>query len=157
MTSFEHYLELQQLYADYAAALDEALYERWPDFFVEDGTYRLQSKENVSLGHPLATIWCESRGMMQDRVYAVRETLYHEAYFQRHVVSAPRIVGQQDGVLHSEASYVVLRTKRGQFPEILSVGKYVDSTRKVDGKRLFVTRQCIFDNELIPNSIIYPI
>jgi salicylate 5-hydroxylase small subunit len=157
MMNFEEYLALQDLYANYAAALDDGRVEAWPEFFVEDGVYKLQSRENFEHGYPLATLWFESKGMMKDRVFGVRETLYHEPYFQRHVVSAPRITQLDGGTIHAEASYIVTRTKRGQFPEILSVGKYVDVISKVDGALKFVSRHCLFDNDLIPNSIIYPI
>jgi salicylate 5-hydroxylase small subunit len=43
------------------------------------------------------------------------------------------------------------------MPEILSVGRYEDLVvDTADGLR-FAQRLCIFDNDLIPNSLIYPI
>jgi salicylate 5-hydroxylase small subunit len=95
--------------------------------------------------------------MMKDRIYSVLKTLYYERYFQHHVISAPRIVGVEDGVFRTEANYIVYRTKRGQFPELLNLGRYVDTIVKVGGEFKFQTRHCVFDNELIPNSLIYPI
>ncbi len=157
MISFEYYSAIQELYSQYAAALDENRLEAWPDFFVEDGEYKLQARENFDNGFRLATIWCESRGMMKDRVYGVRETLYHESYFQHHVVSAPRVTSAQGDTFTSEANYVVHRTRRGQFPELLNLGRYVDTIVKIDGTLRFKRRFCIFDNELISNSLIYPI
>jgi salicylate 5-hydroxylase small subunit len=157
MIGFEDYFAIQALYATYAAALDENRLETWPDFFVEDGEYKLQSRENFDGGFRLATIWCEGHGMMKDRIYSILKTLYYERYFQHHVVSAPRIVGVEGGVFHTEANYVVHRTKRGQFPQLLNLGRYVDTIVKVGGEMKLQNRLCVFDNELIPNSLIYPI
>jgi len=61
------------------------------------------------------------------------------------------------GVIHSEASYLVVRTRRDQLPEILSVGRYRDQVVETPAGYRFAERLCIFDNDLIPNSLIYPI
>jgi salicylate 5-hydroxylase small subunit len=95
--------------------------------------------------------------MLKDRVYGVRNTLYHAPYYQRHVVSAPRLIGIEDGNIRSEANYLVLRTKRDEFSEIFNVGRYIDVIRNTPEGLRFKSRLCIFDSELIKNSIIYPI
>lgn len=154
---FETWLALQALYTDYALALDAGDLERWPTFFTEDAVYRLQSRENFDRGLPLCTLAFESRGMLKDRVYGARDTIYHDPYHQRHVVGAPRVLGMGDDGIRAEASYVVIRTKRDAMAEILSVGRYVDRIVRVDGALLFAERHVIFDNDLIPNSIIDPI
>jgi salicylate 5-hydroxylase small subunit len=154
-------LALHALYSDYAAALDARELQRWPGFFTEDGVYKLQSRENFDRGLPLATLAFESRGMLQDRVYGAEQTIFHDPYVQRHIVSLPRLLGRestpQGEVLCCEASYLVVRTKRDGLPEILSVGRYLDRVlATADGLR-FAQRLAIFDNDLIPNSIIDPI
>ena len=51
----------------------------------------------------------------------------------------------------------MIRTKRDAMPEILSVGRVIDRlVRTPEGLRI-AARQVIFDNDLIPNSIIDPI
>ena len=60
-------------------------------------------------------------------------------------------------MLRCEASYLVIRTKSDAMPEILSVGRYLDRiVATPEGLRL-AERLVIFDNDLIPNSIIDPI
>lgn len=154
---FDTWLALQALYTDYALALDAGDLERWPAFFTEDAVYRLQSRENFDRGLPLCTLSFESRGMLKDRVYGARDTLYHDPYHQRHVVGAPRVLAVGDDGIRSEASYVVIRTKRDAMAEILSAGRYLDRIVRVDGSLLFAERHVIFDNDLIPNSIIDPL
>ena len=92
MKDFQTYFELLSLYSDYAMVCDSTEWEKWPDFFVDAGTYRLQPRENFEQGLPLCLLALESKAMIQDRVYGVKETLYHDPYYQRHIVGTPRIV-----------------------------------------------------------------
>jgi salicylate 5-hydroxylase small subunit len=150
-------LALHELYSDYAAALDARELSRWPDFFTEDGIYKLQSRENFDRGLPLATLAFESRGMLKDRVYGASETIYHDPYVQRHIVGLPRLLERVGKVLRCEASYLVIRTKADAMPEILSVGRTLDRIVPTPEGLRFAERLVIFDNDLIPNSIIDPI
>ncbi len=152
------WLALQALYADYAAVLDARELQRWPGFFTDDAVYRLQSRENFDRGLPLATLAFESRAMLQDRVTGAADTIFHDPYYQRHVVGAPRVLAHDaDGSLRCEAAYVVIRTKRDALPEILSVGRYLDRIVTTPEGLRFAERLVIFDNDLIPNSIIDPL
>jgi salicylate 5-hydroxylase small subunit len=40
---------------------------------------------------------------------------------------------------------------------VFNAGRYIDRLVRADGRLLFASRLCVFDSELIPNSIIYPI
>jgi len=151
------YMALQNLYSEYSACLDQGEFEKWPEFFLEECEYRIQPRENYERKMPLSIMWLESKGMLKDRVYGIRETLYHDPYYQRHIVSAPRVIVAEDGEIRSEANYLVLRTKQDELSEVFNVGRYIDVIRKTDEGLRFKSRLCIFDSELIPNSIIYPI
>jgi salicylate 5-hydroxylase small subunit len=156
-------LGLVALNAEYAAVLDNGDFSRWPDLFTEDAVYRLQSRENFDRGLPLATLSFESRGMLKDRVYGAAETIFHDPYYQRHVIGLPRVLAHSgDGAdgrpgLRCECNYVVLRTRRDAMPEVLSVGRYIDRVVQTPEGLRFAERLAIFDNDLIANSIIYPI
>jgi salicylate 5-hydroxylase small subunit len=153
----DQWIALQALYADYAACLDAGELARWPDFFTEDAVYRLQSRENFERGLPLATLAFESRAMLKDRVFGAAETIYHDPYYQRHVVGAPRVLAEGADGVRCEAGYVVIRTKRDAMPEILSVGRTLDRVVATPEGLRFAERLVIFDNDLIPNSIIDPL
>lgn len=148
---------VQQLHAEVARVLDAGDFARWPDFFTEDAMYLVQSRENFDRGLPLATMRLESRAMLRDRVVGATDTIFHDPYYQRHVVGAPVILGLHDGEVEAEAAYLVVRTHRDAMPELLSVGRYLDRLVRVDGRWLIRRRTCIFDNDLLPNSLIYPI
>jgi salicylate 5-hydroxylase small subunit len=152
------YLELAGLYAAYAHAVDSGKWDLWPAFFIEECSYRLQPRENHERNLPLATLSFESRGMLEDRVYGIQETLFHDPYYQRHVVGLP-VVHQvdDDGAIHSEANYAVFRTKLDGPSTVFNVGRYIDTVVATPEGLKFATRLCVFDSEMIPNSIIYPI
>jgi salicylate 5-hydroxylase small subunit len=155
-------LEVDQLNAAYAAALDERRFEDWPLFFLEDGSYMLQGRENFDRGLPLALIALESRGMMQDRVYGVTQTIYHAPYYTRHVVGPARVLSAEGddaagGLVRAQAHYAVFRTRPGDTSEVYNVGRYIDEiVRTADGLK-FASRRCVYDSEMVLNSLIYPI
>jgi salicylate 5-hydroxylase small subunit len=150
-------LEIDQLNAAYAAALDEKRFDEWPGFFVEDGRYKVQARENFDRGLPLALIDLESRGMMKDRVYGVTQTIYHAPYYTRHVVGPARVLGEEGGRVRAQSSYAVFRTRPGDASEVYNVGRYIDEIVRTDGGLKFASRLCIYDSEMVLNSLIYPI
>ena len=150
-------IDLIHLYSNYAAAVDAAQWEQWMDLFSDDCEYKIQPRENHERVFPLCTLALLSKNMLKDRVYGIHETLYHDPYYQRHVVGLPTIRSVENGVIYSEANYAVFRTKLSGESTVFNVGRYVDKIKR-DGEALkFISRLCVYDSEMIPNSIIYPI
>jgi len=153
----DDYLAVVQLHAAYVAAVDAGDWDAWCNLFTDDCCYRLVPRENHDRGLPLATLSFESKGMLRDRAYGIRETLFHDPYYQRHVIGLPLIRGRDAGRIRTETNYAVFRTKLSEPTTVFNVGRYLDEiVRTPDGLR-FAVRLAIYDSELIPNSIIYPI
>jgi salicylate 5-hydroxylase small subunit len=150
-------LEIDQLNAAYAAALDERRFDDWPAFFLEDGRYRVQARENFDRKLPLALIALESRGMMKDRVYGITQTIYHGPYYTRHVVGPALVLGQEGSRIRAQANYAVFRTKPGDASEVYNVGRYIDEIERTPEGLKLAARTCVYDSEMILNSLIYPI
>ena len=154
---FQDHFELGQLYANYASALSAGDWDAWPEFFTDECSYRLQPRENFERGFPLATLSFESKGMLKDRVYGIRETLFHDPYYQRHVVGAPVVRKADADRFECEANYAVFRTKLSELSSVFNVGRYIDVIVRTEAGLKFSSRLVIYDSEMIPNSIIYPI
>jgi salicylate 5-hydroxylase small subunit len=154
---FDDWYALTRLYADYASAVDSGQWDLWPEFFTDDCVYRLQPRENHERGFPLATLAFTSKGMLRDRVYGIRDTLFHDPYYQRHVVGTPLIRANEPGRWTCEAHYAVFRTKLSEPTTVFNVGRYLDVVVRTGDGMKFASRECIYDSEMIPNSIIYPI
>jgi len=157
MVDMNTWFGIQQLYADYASAVDSGNWDLWPEFFTEQCVYKLQPRENHERGFPLCTLSLTSKGMLKDRVYGMQETLYHDPYYQRHIVGAPIVRQVADGRIHSEANYAVFRTKFDKESTVFNVGRYIDTIVQTSEGFKFAERLCVYDSEMIPNSIIYPI
>ena len=153
--------ELDQLNGAYAAALDDKRFDEWPLFFTENGHYKVQARENFDRGLPLALIALESQGMMKDRVYGITQTIYHGPYYMRHVISPSRITShttsQEGDVITAQTNYAVFRTKPGSISEVYNVGRYIDEVIKKGDSWKFRSRLCVYDSEMILNSLIYPV
>jgi hypothetical protein len=81
-------LAVENLLARYVHALDDDRLEEWPEFFVEEGRYRITTAENFERKLPLPIIYADSRAMLRDRVSALRHANIYEAQRYRHVVSS---------------------------------------------------------------------
>lgn len=150
-------LEVDQLNAAYAAALDERRFDDWPGFFLEDGRYTVQARENFDRGLPLALIALESQGMMKDRVYGITQTIYHGPYYTRHVLSPAQVLGEEGGRIRAQAHYAVFRTRPGDASEVYNVGRYIDEIVRTPAGLKLASRTCVYDSEMVLNSLIYPI
>ncbi len=178
--------EINRLNASYAQVLDDADYKEWPNFFIECAQYKIQARENYDRGLPLCIVDLESKGMMKDRIYGITETIFHAPYYSRHIISQSSVLGRQtssnahEGVrtcldtlsqllgtqdknlepthlLVSKTNYCVFRTKPGRTSEVFNVGQYIDHWVPTDEGLKIASRQCIYDSEMILNSLIYPI
>ena len=149
--------EVDQLNAAYAAALDQKRFDDWPMFFVEEGRYTVQARENFDRGLPLALMALESRGMMKDRVYGVTQTIYHGPYYMRHVVSPARVLSSSGDAVQAQANYAVFRTRPGDVSEVYNVGRYIDELVRTSEGLRFRSRVCVYDSEMVLNSLIYPV
>lgn len=155
--TFEAYHELVAFYARYAAVLDAGDWDAWPEFFTDDCVYKVLPRENHERGLPLAVMDFESKGMLKDRVFGVKDTLFYDPYYQRHIVGLPLVHAIRGNMIEAEANYVVLRTKTEETSDVYNTGRYVDRIRKTSRGLRFESRLCIYDSEMISNSLIYPI
>jgi 3-phenylpropionate/cinnamic acid dioxygenase small subunit len=89
--NLEHVARVADLNARYADAIDADRLEAWPDFFLDDGRYRITTAENVAQGLPLSIMYAASRAMLRDRVAALREANVYEGQRYRHVLGTPLI------------------------------------------------------------------
>ena len=157
MTAHELRGELDELYADYTGCLDDRELDMWPEFFTEKCVYKIIPRENYRRGLPLATWLSESKGMLMDRVVAIRQTSMYAPRYLRHLVSGIRIKGWEADTLSAQANYLVLETLVDDVTRIFNAGVYLDQL-VVEGERLkFKEKLCVFDSIVVPNSLIYPI
>jgi anthranilate 1,2-dioxygenase small subunit len=151
--------EIEAFNAAYAATLDEQRLMEWVDLFTDDALYVVLSRENFERNLPVGVIYCDSKGMIRDRAFALQETAMFAPRYLRHMISNLSF-GQEadDGTIAARANYVVLQVLLDRPDATLhQVGTYYDKFRRTaDGLRL-AERRCIYDNLLVPNALCVPV
>ena len=146
------------LQEDYAACIDGDEIERWPDFFIEKGVYRITPRENADQALPIAILSCDGKGMLQDRVFSMRHANIYARHFYRHVLSRPRWIREAvDGSQHFETNYAVFRTLEQGETTVYSTGRYVDRVVDEAGALRFAEKVVVFDNTWIDTLLVTPI
>lgn len=157
MINSEIWQQLVTLQTEYSDIVDRAEWDKWTELFTDDCVYKVIPRENYDRHLPLSTINLESKGMLKDRIYGVAETLFHDPYYQRHVVGLPHITAITEERIIARTHYAIFRTKADGHSEVFNVGYYLDNVVQTPEGLRFASRLCIFDSELVPNSLIYPI
>jgi anthranilate 1,2-dioxygenase small subunit len=151
--------EIEAFNAAYAATLDEQRLMEWVDLFTDDALYVVLSRENFERNLPVGVIYCDSKGMIRDRAFALQETAMFAPRYLRHMI-ANLCLGHRadDGTITARANYVVLQVLLDRPDATLhQVGTYYDKFRRTaDGLRL-AERRCVYDNLLVPNALCVPV
>jgi len=124
--NLEHVARVADLNARYTDAIDADRLEAWPDFFLDDGRYRITTAENVAQGLPLSIMYAASRAMLRDRVTALREANVYEGQRYRHVLGAPLLAGFENGGLLARTNFMVARVMRTGDTTLFATGCYED-------------------------------
>jgi anthranilate 1,2-dioxygenase small subunit len=119
-------LAVEQLHARYAQALDADRLEDWPEFFTEDGRYRIATAENEERGLPLPVLYAESRAMLRDRVQSLRHANIYEPQRYRHTVSCVLVERLDSSHVTSTANFVVIRIMQDGASMLFASGRYLD-------------------------------
>jgi 3-phenylpropionate/cinnamic acid dioxygenase small subunit len=148
---------LADLYCAYDNALNDGDLERWPELFADPCVYKVMPRENYEQGFPVALIYCESRGMLVDRVVALRETALYAPRIVRRMTSAACVRAIGDDGLHLTANFALFQTMQDQPTEVFLCGRYQDRVIDSGGVLRFAERLCIYDSTIVPTSLVYPV
>ena len=119
-------LAVERLHARYAHALDEDRLEDWPNFFTENGRYRIATAENEARGLPLPVLYAESRAMLRDRVQSLRHANIYEPQRYRHIISSVVVESIDANHARSTASFMVIRIMESGDTLLFASGRYLD-------------------------------
>jgi anthranilate 1,2-dioxygenase small subunit len=145
------------LLGEYVACIDADALERWPDFFTERCRYRITSAFNFARELPAGIIDADSRGMLEDRVAALRKANIYEKQAYRHIVSLPRILRHEGTRLESEAGFIVVRVVQEGAPELFVSGRYVDDIDLSGERPRFARKIVVLDSDKIDTLLAIPL
>ncbi|WCK56672.1 aromatic-ring-hydroxylating dioxygenase subunit beta [Aneurinibacillus sp. Ricciae_BoGa-3] len=149
--------EIEELIHAYVQCIDEDRLEEWPEFFAEDCLYQIISRENHQRNMPASIIYCDSKGMLKDRVTAHRQANIFESHVYRHLVSSIRIVDQERDGYMVHTNYAVFQTRMDGYSEVYNVGRYIDKVIFEGNRPKFKEKKVVYDSLVIPTLLVTPI
>jgi len=151
--------EIAMFNTAYAAALDEQRLMDWVEMFTDDGFYVVVSRENFQSNLPVGLIYCENKGMIRDRAFALKETAMFAPRYLRHLIANQQVLREEeDGTIVARANYVVLQVLFDRPDATLhQVGIYYDRFRRTEDGLKLLERRCVYDNLLVPNALCLPV
>lgn len=152
-------LAVENLLARYVHAIDEDRLEEWPDFFVEDGRYRITTAENHERGLPISILYADSRAMLRDRVSALRHANIYEPQRYRHTVSATLVERGDARTARAASHFQVLRIMHTGEATLFASGRYLDRIRLNGdgGKPQFEERIVVCDSRRFDTLLAIPL
>ncbi len=152
-------LQVQEFNAIYANVLDYGDITLWPGFFCEQPFYRVVDSFNYGQGMRYGLIYCDSQGMLMDRVQAIKNAMMFEPRAITHITSDVRIKGvdEDQRQLQAESNFLLVENLIDRDPRNLMVGRYIDTFSLEENGLKIKSRECIYDSTVIQTSLIYPV
>lgn len=148
---------LVELNAAYARTIDTERFEDWPEFFLDACLYKVTTAENVAKGLEAGLIYADSRGMLQDRVSALRTANIYERQRYRHIVGLPIVLAERDGLAEVETPFLIVRIMRDGRMEIFATGCYRDKVKAdASGALRFAERIVVCDGGRFDTLVAIP-
>jgi len=148
---------IADLLSRYARCLDDRRLDEWPELFVDDGVYRIVTRDNYARGLPIPLMLCDGKRMLKDRAYAFQHINIYPARVDRHVVANTCIDRRRDGVYGVEADYVVLQTDPGGLTSVFSAGRYLDTVVEIGDHVRFQEKVVVSDTCVMATALCGPL
>jgi anthranilate 1,2-dioxygenase small subunit len=152
--TLERILALQ---AAYIRCIDNNALEAWPDFFLDPCLYVVTSAENHKAGYEGGVIYADTRGMLIDRIAALREANVYEKQSYRHILGLPNVTVNGGDTAESETPFMVVRIMHDGETSIFATGVYLDSYRAAGNDLKFAKRVVVCDSSRIDTLMALPL
>lgn len=146
------------LNARYARCIDNDQVEQWPEFFLDHCLYVITTADNHAAGMQAGMVYADSRGMLQDRVSALRDANVYEQHRYRHIVGLPLVLEQDAEQARVETPFLVVRVMRDGMSDLFASGRYLDRVARDAGDELrFAERIVVCDSQNIDTLLVLPL
>lgn len=145
------------LYNEYVHLIDDDRLEQWPDLFTERAAYRVTTRENYDRGLPLSLISCDGRGMMADRISALRMANIYEPHVYCHIVSVVQLLEATQHGCRTRSNILVMRTMQQGDTMIFACGRTFDSVVEDGGRLRFSSRVIVLDSRSVDTLLVIPL
>ena len=150
-------LGVHDLIGAYADCIDEDRLEAWPDMFVEPCRYLVISRTNHAAGLRQGVMYAASRGMMLDRVFAIRRANIFEPHRYRHVVGPIRVQSVEGSVAVVHSNFIAARIMHDGVTSLFATGRYLDRIDVSQTPFRFIERIVVLDSDKIDTLLAIPL
>ena len=155
--NYSVYRMIARAQAEYARCIDDDRLEEWPDHFHGSCVYKITTAANYREGLEGAIIFANSRGMLKDRVSALREANIYERQTYRHILGQPSILSENAEEVRSETSFLVARILQDGDTDIFATGRYLDFYKIEGGQVRLNERVVVCDSSRIDTLMALPL
>jgi anthranilate 1,2-dioxygenase small subunit len=146
-----------QAQSAYIRCIDDDRLEEWPYHFHGRCKYVVTSAANYREGLEAGIIFANSRGMLQDRVSALREANIYERQSYRHILGQPAILSQNGAEIRTETPFLVARILQDGDTDLVATGRYLDLYRIEDNEAKLEERTVVCDSSRIDTLLALPL
>ncbi len=152
--TLERILALQ---AAYIRCIDNNALESWPEFFVDPCLYIVTTAENHRNGFEAGIIYADTKGMLIDRIAALRVANVYEKQSYRHILGLPHVLTNGGGETESETPFMVARIMHDGQSDVFATGLYLDTYRDTGGDLKFSKRLVVCDSSRVDTLMALPL
>ena len=143
--------------AAYIRCIDAKALEDWPGFFTDDCLYKVTTAENRKAGFEAGIIYADSKGMLTDRILALRQANIYEKQTYRHILGLPTIVSNGGNEAETETPFMVVRIMHDGQTDVFATGVYIDKLRAEGQELKFAERLVVCDSSQIDTLMAIPL
>jgi 3-phenylpropionate/cinnamic acid dioxygenase small subunit len=148
---------VEALIAAYVDCIDEDRLEEWPDFFTDPCRYVIISRADHAAELRHGIIYAASRGMLTDRVTALRGVNIFEPHRYRHIVGPTQVVRVEGGVAEVRSNFMAARIMHDGGTQLFAMGRYLDRVDVGRAPYRFIERTVVLDSHKIDTLLVIPL
>jgi anthranilate 1,2-dioxygenase small subunit len=152
---------IQQMITDaqsaYIGCIDDDRLEEWPGHFHGKCFYKITTAANEREGLEAGIIFANTRGMLADRISALRQANIYERQSYRHILGQPLIMSEKGEEIRVETPFIVVRILLDGETSIFATGVYKDLFRLEGGVPKLNERIVVCDSSRIDTLLALPL
>jgi 3-phenylpropionate/cinnamic acid dioxygenase small subunit len=148
---------IDDLLAAYAECIDDGRLEEWPGFFANDCRYLITSRESHEAGYRHGIVYAASRGMLEDRVLALRRANIFEPHRYRHIIGPICIARIGNDTAEVRSNFIALRIMHDGETSLFASGRCLDRIDVAAAPYRFLERLVILDSQKIDTLLVIPL
>ncbi|HUC73001.1 MAG TPA: aromatic-ring-hydroxylating dioxygenase subunit beta, partial [Stellaceae bacterium] len=108
-------------------------------------------------GYRHGVVYAASRGMLVDRILALRRANIFEPHRYRHIIGPIRVGSIADGIAEVRSHFIAVRIMHDGEMSLFAAGRYLDRIAVAAQPYRFVERLVILDSEKIDTLLVIPL